>query len=429
MIHFVFILTGVIISLGFIGNYLFKRKGIPDNLILIFFGLLLGPVFHLVEPSSFTGIAPIFSSLALLIILLDGGMNLNLFKVLGESPKAMVLGTLNVVVSMILTALFTGAFLGWDLIYGLMLGAMIGGTSSSIVISLVRKLDVSDRTLTLLSLESVFTDALVIVVSVTFLDILTNTRVMNLNEMAQSITSTLSIGVVFGLVLGVLWLKILSKLRDNVYDDILTLSVAILFYGLTEIVGGNGAIFSLVFGLVLGNSVEIGGMLRMQESVEVGSMMRKFMSQMSFFIRTYFFVYLGLILFIENYSIIIYSALITVLLIAGRFISVALTSIGDAELKGQRNVLVAMMPRGIAAAVMAQLAASSGVQYAYMMPDLILIIIILTVALSSVWSSVLERKIMRDVSAQEAVEEKLEGAAGLAPVLAPEADEDRPAQP
>lgn len=264
--------------------------------------------------------------------------------------------------------------------------------------------------------------------SVTFLDILTNTRVMNLNEMAQSITSTLSIGVVFGLVLGVLWLKILSKLRDNVYDDILTLSVAILFYGLTEIVGGNGAIFSPVFGLVLGNSVEIGGMLRMQESVEVGSIMRKFMSQMSFFIRTYFFVYLGLILFIENYSIIIYSALITVLLIAGRFISVVLTSIGDAELKGQRNVLVAMMPRGIAAAVMAQLAISSGVQYAYMMPDLILIII-LTVALSSVWGSVLERKIMRNVSAQEAVEEELEGAAGLAPVLAPEADEDRPAQP
>lgn len=185
----------------------------------------------------------------------------------------------------------------------------------------------------------------------------------------------------------------------------------------------------MVFGLVLGNSVEIGGMLWMRESVEVGSIMRKFMSQMSFFIRTYFFVYLGLILFIENYSIIIYSAVITVLLIAGRFISVALTSIGDAELKEQRNVLVAMMPRGIAAAVMAQLAISSRVQYAYMMPDLILIIIILTVALSSVWGSVLERKIMREGSAKEAVEEKLEGAAGLAPVLAPETDEDRPAQP
>lgn len=429
MSYLVFILTGVIISLGFIGNCLFKRKGIPDNLILILFGLLLGPIFHLVEPSSFAGIAPIFSSIALLIILLDGGMNLNLFKVLGESPKAMVLGTLNVVFSMVLTALFTVTFLEWDLIYGLMLGAMIGGTSSSIVISLVRKLDVSDGIVTLLSLESVFTDALVIVVSVTFLDILGSARVMNLNEMTQSITSTLSIGVVFGLVLGVLWLKMLSKLRDSVYDDILTLSVAIIFYGLTETVGGNGAIFSLVFGLVLGNSVEIGGMLHMQERVEVGNIMRKFMSQMSFFIRTYFFVYLGLILFIENYSTIIYSALIMVLLIVGRFISVALTSIGDAELKGQREVLVAMMPRGIAAAVMAQLAISSGVQYAYMMPDLILIIIILTVALSSVWSSVLERKKMRDDSAKEAVEEKLEGAAGLAPVLTPEADEDHPAQP
>jgi cell volume regulation protein A len=47
---FLFILTGIIISLGFIGTYLFKRKGIPDNLLLIFFGILLGPVFHVIEP-------------------------------------------------------------------------------------------------------------------------------------------------------------------------------------------------------------------------------------------------------------------------------------------------------------------------------------------------------------------------------------------
>ncbi len=42
MTYFLFILTGIIISSGFIGSYLFKKRGIPDNLLHIFFGTLLG---------------------------------------------------------------------------------------------------------------------------------------------------------------------------------------------------------------------------------------------------------------------------------------------------------------------------------------------------------------------------------------------------
>jgi hypothetical protein len=40
-----------------------------------------------------------------------------------------------------------------------------------------------------------------------------------------------------------------------------------------------------MFGLVLGNGVEISSILRMREPFEVSDMMRKFMSQMSFFVR------------------------------------------------------------------------------------------------------------------------------------------------
>jgi NhaP-type Na+/H+ or K+/H+ antiporter len=58
-----FILYGLIIVLGFIGNYLFTKKSIPDNLILITFGVLLGPVLKITDPTGFTQIASVFSSL------------------------------------------------------------------------------------------------------------------------------------------------------------------------------------------------------------------------------------------------------------------------------------------------------------------------------------------------------------------------------
>lgn len=42
MTYFQIFFTEIIISSEFIGSYLFKRRGIPDNLLHIFFGTLLG---------------------------------------------------------------------------------------------------------------------------------------------------------------------------------------------------------------------------------------------------------------------------------------------------------------------------------------------------------------------------------------------------
>lgn len=393
MADITFILAGIIIVLGFIGSYLFNRRSIPDNLLLIIFGIILGPLLKIIEPSGFSNIAPLFSSLALLIILFDGGLNLNLYKVLDESPKALLLGFLNVVISIAITTAFTSIVLGWDLLHGLLLGTIVGGTSSSIVLSFTQRLKAPERVSTLLSLESVFTDAIVIVVSITILDLLVEAKSASLIIVSQKIASALSIGVVFGLICGVMWLRILGAIRDNVYDDILTLSVALLFYGLTEHLGGNGAIFALVYGLVLGNGVEVGSIFRMEGVVDIGLIMRKFMNQMSFFIRTFFFVYLGLILFIENRLMILYSVVLSVLLLFGRFIGVLLTSFGDEELQRYNSLIILMMPRGLAAAIMAQLVATSGILNASLYPDIILIVIIVSVIVTSIGNSYLQSKL------------------------------------
>ena len=392
MSEITFILAGIIIVLGFIGNFLFDKLSIPDNLLLITFGIILGPVLKIIEPSGFSNIAPIFSSVALLIILFDGGMNLNLYKVLDESPKALLLGFLNVLISMAVTIAFTSILLGWAPLYGLLLGTIVGGTSSSIVFSFTKKLDTPERINTLLSLESVFTDAIVIVVSITLLDLLVEAKSASLVVVSRMIVSALSIGVVFGLICGVVWLQLLSSIKDNSYDDILTLSVALLFYGLTEQLGGNGAIFSLVFGLVLGNGTEIGSIFRMEGIVDIGSIMRKFMNQMSFFIRTFFFVYLGLILFVENQWMILYSVILSLLLLFGRYLGVVLTSFRDVELQRYNSLITFMMPRGLAAAIMAQLVATSGIVNASLFPDMILVVIITSVIITSIGGSYLKSK-------------------------------------
>lgn len=140
-----FLLAGVILILGFLGDYLFRRTGIPDVLILLFLGFVLGPILNIIHPSDLSSITALFASLALLIILFDGGLHINLYKALQGSPRATLLAFSGMFISMVLTAAFAFFFLKWNFINGLLLGAIVGGSSSSIVMPLISRMRVHEK--------------------------------------------------------------------------------------------------------------------------------------------------------------------------------------------------------------------------------------------------------------------------------------------
>ena len=97
-------------------------------------------------------------------------------------------------------------------------------------------------------------------------------------------------------------------------------------------------------------------------------------------------------MFIESRLMVLYSVILSVLLLLGRYVGVRLTSFGDNELKSFNSLISLMMPRGLAAAIMAQLVVSSGIVNASLFPDMILIVIIASVLVSSLGSSYLKSK-------------------------------------
>jgi len=390
-----FALAGIILILGFIGNYLFKKTSIPDILILVFLGFLIGPAFKIVDPVVLTPISQLFATLALIIILFDGGLNLELKKVLQDSPKAMMLAFLGVFISMAFTSLFANLVLGWDIMMGLLLGVIIGGTSSSIVIPLISRLNIDEKISTILSLESAFTDAIVVVLSLTILQFLMFPNAAGVYNFAGGIAGAFSIAIIIGLVIGIIWLKVLKIIRRETYDDILTLAVVLLFYAITETLGGNGAIFALTFGLVLGNGIRISRFIGIRKGIEASKVMRKFESQISFFIRTFFFVYLGLILAVSNFMAIFYSIVLIVILVFGRYIGVILTSIKNTILEENKVLMSVVLPRGLAAAVLAQIVKSSNIPGTEIFPDIIILIIIYSVIISTLGVSIIGRKIKK----------------------------------
>ncbi len=392
-----FLLTGVIVVIGFAGDYLFRRTSIPDILILVLLGFLVGPLTGLVQASQLASITPILSSLALVVILFDGGLNLDIFKVLKEAPRSLVLAVSGTVLSMLVVMVAVHFILGWGILSGLLLGVILGGTSSSIVVPIITRAKVSGKTSIVLSLESTFTDALVVVLGLVLLQILQSTSASSPTQSVvltalSGIVARFSIGIVVGLVIGLLWLRVLRYIRGQQYDDILTLSVVLLFYAIVETLGGNGAIFALTFGLVLGNGREISAMLRSNETMEATKLMKKFQSEISFLIRIFFFVYLGLLISGNNLYLFVFGIYLTLLLFGTRYLAVRLSVIRNTDLASATWILTTMLPRGLAAAVIAQIASTSGIVNASSYLGIVIPVIIASVVLSSVGFFFLGRK-------------------------------------
>ena len=384
-----FSVAGAVLALGFIGDYFFRKYRIPDVLILIFIGLLIGPIFHIVNPSIFSGaLSQIFIALALVMILFNCGLNLNLNRVFEESPRAFTLASLGVFFSILFTSIFMKYVMGWKWIYGILFGTVIGGSSSSIIIPLISRTKTPSKIKTLLSLESAFTDVLIIILGITFLRLVISKDVSAIYEASKEITAAFSIGAVFGLLIGLLWIKVLKYISWDQYQDIFTIAILLLFYAISELLGGSGAMFALFFGLVLGNGISIARFFRMKDIVSASSIMKRFQSEITFFVRTFFFVYMGMLFSFMEYNLIIVGTIISFILLFGRWISVKIISFRDKLIKKYSGLITGMLSRGLAAAVVAQMVFSSGIKYSTSFPDLTLTVIMVTVVISAIISSI-----------------------------------------
>ena len=70
--------AGIVIFMGVIGEAFFKKTGIPDVAFLMMLGVVLGPLLGIIRPDAVTLVVPYFAGVALIIIMFDGGLNLDL---------------------------------------------------------------------------------------------------------------------------------------------------------------------------------------------------------------------------------------------------------------------------------------------------------------------------------------------------------------
>jgi len=397
-----FALFGAIIVVGFMGALLFQRLKVPDVLILIFLGMLLGPIptffgLHFLPVEVVKPYTPYFASVALLVILFEGGLSLNFDKVLATIGVASFFTFSLFALNIIITSILLVILFHMSPLLAILFGAICGGTSGAIVVPLISRLSLKEESKVILMLEAVLTDVLCVVFVIAILQYISLGNLdagSSISTAAKQIAAAFSVAIVIGLLFGIFWLWLLRRLAGKPYAFMMTIAVLFLLYAFTEVAGGNGAMAGLIFGMVLGNKDEITRIFKMKTEFVLDEKIKEFEGEVSFFVRTFFFVYLGLIFSFKSITYWVLGSMLLLLvgLMGVRLIVTWVLVSWRSELCTDWQIFATMFPRGLAAAVLATLPVSYGVSGTENFVDLAFMIILFTNLVPTVATFSFERR-------------------------------------
>lgn len=386
---------GALVFLAHLFAGLFDKTRVPDVVPLVLLGLLLGPVLGLVAPAMFGRVGGVFTTVALVIILFQGGLGLN-FRVLRESVgEGGRLTLLNFAASLAVAAPLSRALLGTSWMESFLVGSIVGGTSSAVVIPLAAKLELEERSKTILLLESAFSDVLCIVMTIALLESIRSND-LRPGLIAGQVVASLVMACVIGATGAAFWSNFLARVRQLENSLFTTPAFVCIIFGLAELLGYSGAIAALAFGVVLGNVEALAG-IRLSspvfsrlKPVTLNATEEALFAELVFLLKTFFFVYIGLSVRFADWRYAAVGALLTAGFFVARILVVRGALPADVP-RADASVAAVMVPKGLAAAVLAALPLQAGLACGAVVQDVVYAVVLCSIAATTLLTFLLER--------------------------------------
>ena len=375
---------------------IFSRKRIPDVLLLMFIGIIIGPLLKLVDAEKLSTIGSVFGQLTLVILLFESGTELS-FKTLADSIKDTVTLT---IVNFIFTFVAIG-LLGW-LVLGMnpgisfMLGAALGGSSSAVAIPLVKQISIGEKSKTILILESAFSAILCIVVTLAIFESYKYGEI-RVGIIFGQVFSSFLLASFIGVIGSIFWSMVLDKVRTINNSIFTTPAFVFIIYGINELLGYSGIISALAFGIGLANMETIHDKWLKKFSDRKPTLLnpteKTLFSELVFLMKTFFFVYVGISIKFDSFISLLIGLGISFLLIILRIYVVRISL--PYGIKGinkkDRAFLSMMIPRGLAAAVLATMISQSQLAGSERVSNIVFSVIFFTIIFTSVLVPLLEK--------------------------------------
>lgn len=263
------------------------RVGAPLLLVFLALGMFTGEegpggiVFE--DPQ----LAFVLGSMALAIILFDGGLRTPRATILRGLGPALALSTVGVIVTAGIVALAAHYLIGFGWIVSLLLGSIVSATDAAAVFMLLGRSGIAlrDRLRATLEVESGSNDPMAVFLVITFTSMLAAGELGFGWWVAADFALQMGLGGALGVGGGfaLVWLMNRLELSGGLYP-ILALAGALLIFSGTQLAGGSGFLAVYVAGIVFGN-----------RRVRADQLVGRFLDGLSWLSQIVLFLLLGLL--------------------------------------------------------------------------------------------------------------------------------------
>jgi len=380
------LVIGLMVFFAHFLSLLFSKTNIPDVLVLMLVGIIIGPLLGIATPDDFGKIGSLIATIALVVILFESGTSLNLSTLQKSLATTGVLTFWCFSLTTIIVTLFGLYTLNLAWLPATILGFTLGGTSSAVVIPMVSALRLSEKSATVLILESALTDVLCIVGVFALLQIYTQGGV-DPGRLIGGVLAALIFAAVIGLLGGIGWLLVLGKVRGFPNTISSTLAYVFIIYGLTEMLGFSGAIAALALGISLTNYEKFGlrHIQQLDRNIEpLNETDIIFYREAVFLLKTYFFVYLGISIHFSDTLITVVAVAMVLLVFAVRLFLTRFIFRDPSYSLRDASITSMMAPKGLAAAVLAALPLQYGVAGGEIIRDTTYMVVLVSITLTAI---------------------------------------------
>ncbi len=264
-----------VIILGIASQWLAWRLHLPSILILLLAGFVAGPLTGWLQPALIMGdlLFP-FVSLAVAIILFEGGLSLHLEKLRGLEFSVIRLILIGALITWALATTAVYFTLNWPFNLSLLAGGIFIVTGPTVVIPLLRYLRISGRVGALARWEGIINDPIGATVAVlVFESLLSAGGQQTMWLVISGVLKTMVLGGLFGLGGGFLLILILKRFWAPDYlQSPLTLIMVLSVYVLTNHFQAEAGLLAVtLMGIVMANqkSVPLKGIIEFKENLQV----------------------------------------------------------------------------------------------------------------------------------------------------------------
>jgi cell volume regulation protein A len=256
-INLAILAAGIFLLLGIASSKFSARLGVPVLVLFLSVGMLAGSEGLGRIPFENYDLANSVGSVALALILFDGGLRTSLAAVKRVWRPAMALSTLGVLITSLLTGLAAAWVLKLPLLQGLLVGSIVGSTDAAAVFSVLRTsgLKLPDRLTSTLEVESGSNDPMAIFLTLGLIQIITG-GADSTQELLALFLTQFGVGALAGLGVGRLATTAINRINlayPGLYP-LLALAFGLVAFGVAAVLGGSGFLAVYIAGIVLGSS-------------------------------------------------------------------------------------------------------------------------------------------------------------------------------